>query len=209
MTAKDWLTIPMSMAALCVSITVAYLTLRQTDDVRLILGHIGNSIGTRVTAKGTVAVWANHDATFINSGNRAAAVTFVRLKIFGGWTGPPTDCNVDMFVLEYDFEPFVIRPGEIILRKLQLNAKQLHGEVKDGMVYMQFAEIEGESANFIFCISVNVLTPDNLTEEITTRLFVETSPSNPDDYPTREYFYSGNTPIHLVPPGPESLVYLD
>lgn len=176
---KDWISITLSILALTVSLGSTYFTIfRETDDLRVII----NVLPMLSEKDNRTTLYDDQDLTFINSGNRAAAVT--RVALFVSKPLSQEDQNActsiqmhTVFVVEYAFEPFVLRPGEIMVRKLTLprpDGKYMH-EVKSAGRGKAVAGGEPITAGEIVraCVRFTIATPDNFADEVWRLLFVE------------------------------------
>jgi hypothetical protein len=120
LTAKDWITITLSSLALVISASSAYYNiLRQQDDLRVVIGE-APGIFYDTNAR-NIAIIGGQGLTFINSGNRAAAIMNVSLVIATPLKdeNSPKCSTTSTYELRYLFEPFVMKPGELTVKSLQ------------------------------------------------------------------------------------------
>jgi hypothetical protein len=200
MALKDYLTLIISTAALFVSLITAYFTFRHIDDVRMILPDMNDLAIRMKIAEDRLSVAASQNITFINSGNRAAAITRVVLMKFGPFEGDETKCQVNMDTLNYDFEPVVIKPGEILMRKVKLSDTQQSSVVssKDGILPFDSNTIK--PAMFLFCLSINIETPDSLLRDIRVPLVKWTMFLNPQQFDTATLLFDRTKSVKIFPP---------
>lgn len=127
MSFKDWWTVILSTLAFLISAASFYSNvLRQTDDVRVILETLPEIRfeSNQLTSKGKTRI------AFINAGNQSVAIlrTFVTVwqKERPSLIGTPS-CEgrrpiLDKDEIETDLEPFVVKPGEVIIRDMKLKS---------------------------------------------------------------------------------------
>lgn len=114
-----WFPLGMSVLSLFISLATAYFnTFLQEDDLRV---FIGPPPGVSRNKVGEIALHGAQEFTFINSGNRSAAITLVA----GNARVLRTDNNdedrrcafgeegANSVAIAFDAKPFVIKPGEI------------------------------------------------------------------------------------------------
>ena len=193
LTLKDWISLTFSSIALVVSLITAYLnTIRQIDDVRLVLGELP-FIWQK---KKHVVITGHQELTLINSGNRSAAITRAALLVVRPLTGArATDCDFDtvrvVFSIDYDFDPLVLKAGEIVVRRALLPRDKGAGvfrELKQGGA-QDFRSVTGGDAIAIdeivrVCLLFSVATPDGLTSLILKTLHDVQMMADPTDrYP--------------------------
>lgn len=122
-------------------------------------------------------IYARQNLTFTNAGTRATAITTAHLLVGVPREGERNGCSRDYGftpgVLAYDLEPFVIRPGEILIKEIRLKngqpfARNEKGEVSVELQVQRFpADIQFNS-----CLQLNLLTPDNYAQLVEVPLAV-------------------------------------
>jgi hypothetical protein len=160
----DWFSRILAFSALVVSAWTAYRTLViQEDDIRVV---IGKSPSYFLMTDGSLIVYGQPELTFINSGNRAAAITSIAaiLSRLGSIEVQSPACaekTGDYFPVELDIEPFVLKAGEIIVRTGGF-PKRSFFEKKDGYYTLRvpFVEVKKGDA-FLACLQLSITTPDS------------------------------------------------
>jgi hypothetical protein len=104
--------------------------------------------------------------TFIDSGNREAAITNIGAAAWYFWgEKPPTknDCqrNAPRFAIEFDAKPFVLKAGEIrvvetTIRASQQSVKEIGNETYE---FPNFGYADGKQ--FLLCLELGLVTPDS------------------------------------------------
>jgi hypothetical protein len=170
---KDWITLPFSILALLISGLAFYFNVvRQFDDVRILIAT-APYIKFDEDDRTRFAIEPEETVLFINSGNRSAAITFVKLYVSQD-RGLQTECqDPKALMLEYDTEPFSLKPGEIISKTMRLKGKMPPEHLGDdplkvaanGFVTFPVAgDVQKDNKYWIqVCMSVPVLTPDSYT----------------------------------------------
>src|SRR4051812_15680953 len=125
MAAKDWSFLSIAVLALCVSVATAlFNVVLQFDDLRVVLGR--NPLVEIRASELTVS--GDQELTFINSGNRAAAITDIsavarRIVVPGDEQvchSPSASRFEELFTfapMELDAKPFILKAGEILFVK--------------------------------------------------------------------------------------------
>jgi hypothetical protein len=123
LTPKDWITLTLSILAFGISAGSAYYNIvRQSDHVRILI-HTTPFI-TLDQDRTRFAAEPNETVLFINSGNRTAAITAVDLRVDQD-RAKPEECGATAGIqLEYDIEPLVLKPGEIVAKTMKLKGKR-------------------------------------------------------------------------------------
>jgi hypothetical protein len=143
--------------ALVISGLNAYFNIiRQKDELRV--ANDGRLFAS-TNAEGVLQIIGRHSLTFINSGNRAAAVTGIKLLVseldnFDDKEAP--NCLVGQGVyLDYEIEPFAIKPGEITVKSL---------DVKENAA--TFKTIFGRERKYLLmaCLEFSVASPDEFRD---------------------------------------------
>lgn len=170
MEAKDWITGTLAFLALVLSAATAYYTtIRQADDLRVVSSLEPVVI---VDDKGKLGVSGQQGITFINSGNRDAAVTGVTLVVFK-LMGPPStnsQCNEGRQVasLIYEVEPFIISPGEIVVKKFDRTLFPqlwMTDNIDSNLKHFVLGDsLFGKGEVVFTCLRLTVTTPDMITD---------------------------------------------
>jgi hypothetical protein len=172
---KDKITISISVLALLVSGMTAYFTVaRQADDLRVV---IERTPAVFLTEK-KLSILSDQQLTFINSGNRPVAVTGITLVVSP--TGLDKTCvhPDELFSLNYEVEPFVVKSGEITIKKMAFRKgswwtfEEQFFDVPGGgsaKVSTRPDMNEGDSVNA--CFKFRLATPDSYSEEVELLLF--------------------------------------
>jgi hypothetical protein len=121
---KDFLSLFLAALALVISAGTGYFNIiRQSDDVRVVAQA---SPHIEIDNSGTLEVSGQQVVTFINLGNRDFAVTGLTMVFYKLSSPPQTDNNCDtgsnsggVLSLVYDFEPFILKPADIIVRSFE------------------------------------------------------------------------------------------
>jgi hypothetical protein len=197
---KDWFSITLSCAALAVSAGSAYLNLLvQKDDLRVVIGR-SPSVGR--TDQNELTVYGEQELTFINSGNRAAAVTTVSAagKRYTEPKAGVDQCSggtvlEDLLILPFIIEPFVLKPGEILAIKAKVDTALISSKGKFGVAFakMFFHPKVGDKA--LACLSLNVVTPDSYSVEWRRAAYIYTFQ---EDVTDREQLFESEKPISVV-----------
>jgi hypothetical protein len=155
-----------ALCALGVAGTTAYFTtLRVVDDVRVITGGAPILLSKE---NNKVSVWRRNQFTFINAGTRSVAVNSIYLYLAQRAKEANFDkanCATDASVAFYDMEPFVIKAGDIIAKRIFLSlledGKQTSPEDYPDVLFDVKKElIKAKSLWYRICILVDFSTPD-------------------------------------------------
>jgi len=170
MQAKDWITGILAFLALVVSAATAYYTtIRQADDLRVVSSLEPVVI---IDDRGKLGVSGQQEITFINSGNRDAAVTGVTLVVFK-LMGPPSansQCNEGKQVasLVYEVEPFIIVPGGIMVKKFDRTLFPqlwMTDNIDSNLKHFVLGDsLFGKGEVVFTCLRLTVTTPDIMTD---------------------------------------------
>ena len=169
---KDWISTILSCLALGVSGFTAYFNiLQQTDDVRIVSSSQPIVV---FDDKGTLGLAGQQQITFINSGNRDVAVTDVTLAVMRLNTPPVTNSqcselrNFQVANLVYDFEPFIVTPGQIIIKKFdQTSFPQWKTDKVDGSRKFLISPsnvVRGDAV--VTCLRISMTTPDMVVNDV-------------------------------------------
>jgi hypothetical protein len=119
---KDIATITLSLLAFIISSCTAYLSIFRTEENASVIMN-----------KHLIAIQKNNDTlyipsdaegelTFINSGNRAIAITRVTLSYTQSTKGIAPECSEESSAHFYtDFQPTVLKPNDIIVSKFRIS----------------------------------------------------------------------------------------
>jgi hypothetical protein len=116
---RDWLPIFVSLFSLGISLLTAYFSVfLQEDDVRVVIEK--NPLLMR-NGDGELILYGDQRLTFINSGNRSAALTNIEAhaRVLPSINSDDRRCTTaaheetPSVPIEFDAKPFVIKPGEI------------------------------------------------------------------------------------------------
>jgi hypothetical protein len=165
---RDRWAISISIISLLITLSAFVLgSLLQKDDVRVV---IGEPPGVNVNEKGEIYVSGSQTLTFINSGNRAAAVTDIGALAWNasGSEKPKTDCvesqQEPSFPTPLESRQFVLKNGEFSVINLDVREQLFWKKRKDGNIYFMgtkdFRVKVGDS--FYTCLTLNIVTPDNI-----------------------------------------------
>jgi hypothetical protein len=165
---KVWLPIIFSFAALAIASATAYFTtLIASDDIRVVIGRAPMFVLTR---KGDIDVSGISELTFINSGNRQAAIIelsalITKLENFASKV--PSCRTLKTTQIHFTESAFVMKPGEILVKKPEMfllgNANG-NATIPKGF----FSGIFTVNANDVFlaCLSLTVITPDSYSKAV-------------------------------------------
>lgn len=159
---KGWATIGISCAAFMLSaVSFYFTTLRVTDDVRVIVGDTPMALPDFEKGQFEVNETAGGEAIgkfiFINSGTRSAVISGVTLHVAqpGSAKMPVDGCDMsDVAVKNFDMEPFVLKPGDIIVKNTRL--------ARDAATPIKFSEVneKSEKVQVKVCVEVAFTTPN-------------------------------------------------
>lgn len=173
---KDAITILISLAALGVSVTIAYFTVvRQTDELRVVFESVPSFDFSQ--DKRELYFRSSFAAIFINSGTRAAVITGVTVH---WWETPKIPDDDELYRWRCDrssgprrgrlvttkFAPIIIKAKEI--KRVVFNYYEgWDGDKllprKDGVVVLPFPAWVGREKQYWAepCISFQIVTPSN------------------------------------------------
>jgi hypothetical protein len=153
---KEWAgvvgTVTGVLALLISGLNAYYNIIRQKDELRV--ANDGRLFAS-TNADGVLEITGRHSLTFINSGNRAAAVTSIKLLVseldnFDDKEAPNCLAGRGVY-LDYEIEPFAVKPGEIFVKSLDVK-----GEAAT------FKIIFGTERKYLLmtCLEFSVASPD-------------------------------------------------
>jgi|SRR6266853_6181578 hypothetical protein len=180
MSVKDWVTLVLSISAFGISAIGLYVNLlRQKDDVRVVIDDIpevnylpeeGRDLPWIVIPGGPLQF------TFINAGNRTAAVRSASIVIAqSGSARTPRlkKCSGegvdDVDGVDWDVHPFVLKPSDVVVVDLKFKDKTFHGmeRNRDHDTYLiRMVDTQKLRSRYMFavCLQFTVVTPDNNSE---------------------------------------------
>ena len=155
-TLKDVVGFTISIAAFAISLYSLYATNRKVDQLGVILADDVPLVDVHGDGQFNI-VKPTATATFVNSGTRYAAVVGVRFAVeqFEELNWLPCE-HADSTILTFEFEPFVIKPNEIVAKYLKLGPKE--------PTTIPIRNTSHPSA--LLCLEFDVTTPDQLTLQI-------------------------------------------
>lgn len=162
---RDWLALSLSITSIMISFGGFYFnTLFQKDDIRVVIGS-SPSVGR--TEKDELTIYGEQELTFVNSGNRAAAITNV--SAVGKRIDPAIVanecCALDedtVMVFAFDVKPFVLKPGEIQTVRTQVTSEFSSKTDSFGVMRLDKSIFEAKSGDVVLaCLNLNVVTPDS------------------------------------------------
>ena len=171
---KDWVSVTLSCLALGVSAGAAYFNIiRQTDDIRIATLP---SPFVVLDDQGKIGVSGQQQITFINSGNRDAAITDLSLVLVRLKDAPPDDTQCDeakgsaVASLLYDFEPFITRPGDIVVKTF---TRTLYPDLwktsstDNNLKFFDLGSSMFGAKEIVFtCLRLSVTTPDKFIADV-------------------------------------------
>jgi hypothetical protein len=169
---KDWISPILSCLALIVSAITAYFSiLQQTDDVRIVTSSQPIVV---FDDKGTLGLAGRRQITFINSGNRDAAVTDITLAIMRLRTSPVANSqcselrNFQVANLVYDFEPFVVTPGEITIKTFDQTSfpQWKTDKVDSSRKFLSGPSNVAKGDAVVTCLRISMTTPDMVVNDV-------------------------------------------
>jgi len=154
---KDAVGFTISIAAFAISIYSLYANSRNVDQLGVIVADNIPLIDIHKDGEFAIAR-PSAIATFVNSGTRYAAVVGAKFSVEqpDDLTWRACDHSTSK-VMRFSFEPFVIKPKEIVAKYMQLAADE-----------PKSIPIKNRAApSAILCLEFDVTTPDGLTLNIT------------------------------------------
>jgi len=175
MRGRDWFSFIISGLAFLISAASAYTTLiKKTDDIRFELDALPGP--TKNPKQAVISLAGGRNLTIVNSGTRTAAITKVSLYADQPpWPGVrPRPCGqLVPTEYEYDLEPFIIGPGEIVVKRLMF--KQPSGDDKlspDGGLLIVPSHVQpSEGFQIAACLFIRLVTPESSALEAKKPLF--------------------------------------
>ncbi|MEH2486266.1 hypothetical protein [Bradyrhizobium sp. AZCC 2230] len=171
---RDWLPVGISVISLAVSLVTFYINaLLQVDDVRVM---IGDPPYVSTDTNGDTLIEGGQQFSFINSGNRSAAVTTVsglsrRLNPAANKTCA-SPLQFQEFPIILDAQPFVLKPSEIVVTTPTMASKKDRRGAPFRIPKSVFSAKVGDQV--LICLNVNVVTPDNTSSAQQIPLYILT-----------------------------------
>jgi hypothetical protein len=163
---RDRLPIVISLFSLLISaLTIYFNVLLELDDIRVVIGQPPTISREK---NGEVSIDGDQEFTFVNSGNRTAAVTYVFItteRIETNVSQAQSCGNMNdklMLPLPFDVAALVLKAGEINIVSARLGAKR----DKQGIIRIPkelFSAAVGDQ--ILVCLAVNIVTPDNYSTQ--------------------------------------------
>jgi hypothetical protein len=159
-TAKDYITIAISLAALVASLSSIYFTLfRQIDDVRVVLtGHPPIAVHTPIVIDGKTVrrlreiLFKEREMTFINSGNRTVSLSELKLTtsfLLKVEELRDIKCELDFSESGPSTQSFTLKPGDALSKV-----------VEPPRLSRKFDDRSKDAPGFLSCLELAVSTPD-------------------------------------------------
>ncbi len=183
---RDWAALSLSILSLIVSCCSIYFTaLLQMDDIRLVIDDMP-SLGT---ANGSLVIDGNVALTWVNSGNRAAAVLRVSAmaRRLEKTEKALPDCEgKNPFPMDLGIEPFTLKPGDITRVQSKLisgfGMSQRDSERKDSYEVSKNMYAPAEGDTLLICVVTKMVTPDDYIRDSMTALYKYTFKDDSFDY---------------------------
>jgi hypothetical protein len=159
---RDWLAVGLSVLSLGISALTAYHTIFfQRDDVRV---EVGESL-RMLRDKNQFTLQETQEFTFINSGNRQAAVTGIygMLVLVTNRGNADAQCNQKLPLhksIYLEASPLVLKPGEIQVLQVKVAAEYPWKKESGMLRFREEGAVEG-AANYVVCLALYVTTPDS------------------------------------------------
>jgi hypothetical protein len=156
-TLKDVVGFTISIAAFTISLYSLYAANRKIDKLGVILAADVPLVDIHKEGQFNI-IKPTATATFVNSGNRYAAVVAVRFAVeqFEELSWRPCE-HANSTILTFEVEPFVIKPNEIVAKYLKLGPKEP----------TTIAVRNTSHPSALLCLEFDVTTPDQLTLQVT------------------------------------------
>lgn len=183
---RSWGALVLSGAAIAISAFTAYYNfIRQSFDVSLFVeGDFAS--GAFAESGGLESFYADGDFVFTNNGNRPIAILHAELELIQlrnidpgsgrcifGHSDVVDRANVPA---TRDFDAFVVRPGEIEIRKIEFALQpnrpvRLVADDSDPNLILS-PVVENEPADFVSCLEIGFITSGGLVETVKHRFSV-------------------------------------
>jgi hypothetical protein len=176
---KYVVTTAIAVFAACLSLFNTYITsLRQVDDVSIVVGALPYLAMDSDNKRFDIG--ADETFIFINSGTRSVTVDNMALRVSQpsqDSNAPPNGCSSsETDRLNYDAEPFVVKPGEMVPKTITLSAKthptayenNQYKITESGAISIPLSEKSSTLPrhDFRFCIAVRFTTTETDMQEV-------------------------------------------
>jgi hypothetical protein len=197
---KEWIATPIAVTAFAFSAVNFYnSSVKRQDELKVIV-NVGPYVDIdREKKKFTLLMRA--DLTFINSGNRFVGVS--ALKVHFEQSNDPAafsnKCIGSSTTIDFVVEPFVVKPGELVSKKIDTLADGWKTEAENQWISFPFTR-EGSSYNAGVCFLFSFVTPDVAENDVPIALFVRrfSAQKQEVDDGLSETFVAPNRPVTLV-----------
>jgi hypothetical protein len=164
---RDWLSLVIAVLALCVSGGTAYFNVvRQRDDLRVVISSYPVVL---FVSKQLFLFDLPLKLAFINSGNRTAAIMSINWA-FDKQESAGTCVNGRS--VDYEVAPFVIKPGEIVLKELKIANSHNWKRAKEGYWSLSESTLTVGTGDLVKeCMQFGIATPDSVSWEVQTPLY--------------------------------------
>jgi hypothetical protein len=179
MTAKDWITLSISILALFISAGAAYFNiLRVTDDVRVAIE--GGVIVTLAKEANEFEFEGPQSLTFFNSGNRPVALSSIYLSMVQAFEREPEPkrCETwNSYIVPLKVTPFVMKPGDVQQLRAELMGTKLTLDGRGPKYTLPVnAENQKRTQDYygLMCLNVHLATADSPTISVRVPTFIVT-----------------------------------
>jgi hypothetical protein len=197
---RDWASFGLSVGAFFFG-TIAFLnSIKREDDVRAVVVNQA-MVRFHSTKQPSAAIFVNQKLTLLNAGNRSVAVTAVRLKVTQPQDKSKRDCKNTQsnFIYYRDFTPFVTKPNDISVTQLRpiVEASDVES-IGWNLFALRNPSADKETSIVLICLSLSLVTPDNVADEIDIPLSKHTINPNAPAIMNFEGLEGWATPYLLV-----------
>jgi hypothetical protein len=159
---KDFGGLVIACFALVLSMFNFYDARHVVDDLRFTIGNDRN-IPNPDSGHKQFILYGPHLLTFINSGNRSVALLNVSLAFFQSKEDKAGECPEDSSeIVAAGIDPFVIKPSEILVKKVQYTDKAVRNA--EGNVVIRMKD---DVQRIVSCFVFDIVTPDNVQATVT------------------------------------------
>jgi len=188
---KDLGSLAIACIALGLSLYNFYEAHHFVDDLRFTIGN-DFSIPNPDYDNQEFILYGPKRLTFINSGNRSAAVLDVRFVFFQTTAKEADECPKEgLDILPAGIEPFVIKPNEVIVKSIHHDEKATRN--KEGNVVFKMKD---NVYRIVSCFEFDIVTPDNVSSTATIPVISSELATPP--FGTSDLF-SAFVPIRIFP----------
>jgi hypothetical protein len=157
-TLKDFASPFIAAVAVIITALTVYWNYRVIDDLRFTTS-IDTSFPQPDFDNLKLAVLPPRSLTFINSGTRTAAVLQINFVIFQSEQKEANQCPMQgSEIFEVLLEPFVVKPGEIIIQKVELKRNKDLGSAQKNLVNIA---LNPKMSRLVTCMAFDLVTPNN------------------------------------------------